>query len=73
MKRRHFDESTKQTGPEGEGKEKINFSAAINSASLKKMMMDSLGDSKAVARLTSTLISAVAQTPIATIKNKAKS
>lgn len=49
--------------PKVEGKKKINFSAAINSASLKKMMMDSLGDSKAVARLTSTLISAVAQTP----------
>lgn len=49
--------------PKVKGKKKINFSAAINSASLKKMMMDSLGDSKAVARLTSTLISAVAQTP----------
>lgn len=49
--------------PTLEAKKKINFSTAINSASLKKMMMDSLGDSRAVARLTSTLISAVAQTP----------
>lgn len=49
--------------PTLEGKKKISFSSAINSESMKKMMLDSLGDSRAVARLTSTLISAVAQTP----------
>lgn len=49
--------------PTLEAKKKISFSSAINSESMKKMMLDSLGDSRAVARLTSTLISAVAQTP----------
>lgn len=42
---------------------KMTFSAAVTGESVQKMMLRSLGDQRSAARLTSTLIEAVASTP----------